>query len=62
VHGTNALVVEQGDIKSAASAVAALLGDDDLRNRLVEAGQKTAREWTWDTSFRAMEQVVGQIP
>ncbi|MBU9662039.1 glycosyltransferase [Burkholderia multivorans] len=58
VHEGNALVVEQGDIEGAKIAVKRLLDDPDLRARLIEGGKKTASEWTWEKSGKAMLEVV----
>lgn len=59
VHERNALVVEQADVIGGRAAVKRLLDDSELRRRLIEAGKKTASEWTWEKSGEAMLSVVG---
>lgn len=54
VHEENALVVEQGDVAGARQAVARLLDNAALREKLVERGFETAKSWTWETSAKAM--------
>lgn len=61
-HETNALVVEQGDVEGARTAVGRLIGDEALRRRLVEAGLETARRWSWERSFDALLKVVNTRP
>lgn len=63
VDGYNALVVEQGDVEGARKAVERLMRDFDLRKRLIENGQKTAKEWSWDRSIDLLEKVIaGEKP
>lgn len=58
IDGQNALVVEAGDVDGATNAVRRLLEDDELRDKMVEQGKKTASEWTWERSFIAMNDLV----
>lgn len=51
----NALVVDPLDIQAATNALQRLINDKSTYNRLVENGQKTAREWTWDKSIDDLE-------
>lgn len=53
--GENALVVDPLDIKAATAAVQRLIDDRELRDRLVQAGQRTAREWGWEPSIDILE-------
>ena len=55
VDNKNALVVEQGDIDGAKKAVQQLIDDRALRERLIQNGYQTAKEWTWEKSIDAME-------
>lgn len=58
VHEGNALVVDQGDILGARTAVQRLITDISLRNALVKGGHKTVQVWSWDRSAKAMLQAV----
>jgi glycosyltransferase involved in cell wall biosynthesis len=58
----NALIVEQGDIDGARKAVKFLLEDSVLRERLINEGYKTVKNWSWDHSFGAMLKVVDEFP
>lgn len=63
VHGTNALVVEQGDIEGGKKAVARLMKDTFLRKKLIENGKETAQAWGWDQSINLLEKVLaGEKP
>ena len=54
-HGDNALLTPVGDAEALAGAIAQLGGDDRLRERLREAGLRTAAEHTWDAAAAAHE-------
>ena len=54
-HGSNALVVEMGDIDGARKAVTTLLGDDNLRESFIKNGLKTVQNWSWDNSANYLE-------
>jgi glycosyltransferase involved in cell wall biosynthesis len=56
----NALVVEQNDVEGAREAVKRLMSDEDLRNKLIENGHKTAKEWSWEKSIKKLEEVIGK--
>ncbi|MDX8459207.1 glycosyltransferase [Mesorhizobium humile] len=58
VDGRNALVVDTGDVAAAKDAVRRLLMDEELRAKLIDGGRKTVREWTWERSFTAMNNVI----
>lgn len=63
VNEENALVVKMRDIEGAKRAVSKLLEDKDLRQRLIESGYKTAREWNWNYSIGLLEKVIaGEEP
>jgi glycosyltransferase involved in cell wall biosynthesis len=54
----NALVVEQGDVEGAKKVVQRLIDDKALREKLIENGYKTSREWSWDKSIKLLEKVI----
>ncbi len=56
----NALVVEQNDVEGAREAVERLLGDNGLRDKLIENGYKTAKDWSWDKSIEKLEEVINK--
>jgi len=55
VEEENALVVDALDIEGARAAVQRLIDDDALRQRLIEAGAQTARNWDWESSVDTLE-------
>ena len=57
-EGENALVVPVGDDEAMAEAVLRLLRDDELRNRLADAGSATAEAFAWDRCVQAFEAVL----
>jgi glycosyltransferase involved in cell wall biosynthesis len=65
-HDVNALLVAPGDHEAAASAVARLLDEPLLANRLASAAQRTAAGLTWDARARRvlefLEQRLGEQP
>ena len=58
VDGYNALIVPPGDPKAVADATLKILRDDKLRERLVEHGIETAKQWTWDKVVDKFEQAI----
>lgn len=56
VDGENCLIVD--DIQSAKVAVARLISDQQLRQRLTQGGLKTAGEWNWNQSIDVLEKVI----
>jgi len=58
VDGYNALIVPPGDPEAVADAVLKILRDDKLRERLVEHGIETAKQWTWDKVVDKFEQAI----
>ncbi len=56
--GVNALVVDSRDTKGARESILKLMNDKTLRERLVENGYQTAKEWSWERSVMAMEWVL----
>ncbi len=49
-HGETGVLVPPGDVSQLATAVAALLRDADLRQRMAEAGRRWARSYNWEAS------------
>ncbi len=63
VDGTNALVVEQGNVSGAKRAVEKLMQNESLRQQLIDGGYKTAKEWNWNRSMDLLEKVIsGEKP
>lgn len=60
--GENALVVEMGDVNGAKKAIQKLIGDKSLREKLIENGHKTAKEWNWEKSIDLLEKVIKNDP
>jgi len=60
--GYNALVVKQGDTKGARMAVERLIKDKGLREKLIQNGFRTAKEWSWDRSIDFLEKVINKEP
>jgi len=58
VDGYNALIVPPGDPKAVADATLKMLRDDKLRERLIEHGIETAKQWTWDKVVDKFEQAI----
>ncbi|MFS8584587.1 MAG: glycosyltransferase family 1 protein [Acidimicrobiia bacterium] len=50
VEGGAGLAVDPTDVDAIAGALAAVLDDDDLADRLRAAGRARAGEWTWDVT------------
>lgn len=57
-HGENALVVDMYDIKGAEKLIKDIIKDKHLKNKLIENGYKTAKEWSWDRSIDLLEKVI----
>ncbi|MEM7165595.1 MAG: glycosyltransferase family 4 protein [Planctomycetota bacterium] len=60
-HGVNGLVAPIGDADQLAQHVAALLADDDLRQRLVTASQETVARFSWENAVERMEDVLKSL-
>lgn len=58
IDNKNALVVEEGDVDGAKNSVSKLINDAHLRQRLIEGGYETVKQWSWDRSAKAMLDVV----
>ena len=61
VDGYNALIVPPGDPKAVADAVLKILKDDKLREKLIERGIETAKQWTWDKVVDKFEQAIKEV-
>lgn len=59
VDGENCLIVD--DIQSAKVAVMQLINDQNLREKLIQGGLKTANQWGWNQSIDALEKVIHQV-
>jgi glycosyltransferase involved in cell wall biosynthesis len=58
IDGYNALLVRPGDPNAVAEAVLKILKDDKLREKLIEHGIQTAKQWTWDKVVDRFEQAI----
>lgn len=58
--GENCFIVD--DIPGARAAVEKLINDQDLRQKLIQGGLKTADEWNWNQSIDALEKVIHRTP
>jgi glycosyltransferase involved in cell wall biosynthesis len=58
VDGYNALVIQPGDPNAVAEAVLKILKDDKLREKLIEHGIQTAKQWTWEKVVDKFEQAI----
>jgi len=61
VNGYNALVVPPGDPQEIARAVVELLKNGNLRERLIDAGLVTAKQWKWDKVIDRFDDVLRNI-
>ena len=59
--GENGLLVPVGDTSAMVAAIRRVLGNDDLRARLVEAGMTTVSEYSWDRAADRMEQCLRRL-
>ncbi len=58
----NALVVEQGDIESAKDSILMLMNNNELRQKLIDNGKKTALEYDWEASIDKLENAFNSKP
>jgi glycosyltransferase involved in cell wall biosynthesis len=58
VDGYNSLVVSPGNPEAVANAAIEILGNDNLRDRLIRGGVETARQWTWDRVVDKFEEAI----
>lgn len=56
----NALVVNMGDVKGAKQAVARLINDKKLREKLIQNGYQTIKNWKWSRSIRFLEDIINK--
>ena len=54
VVGNAGLLVSAGDSETLAGAMAQLLSDGELRERLGKAGQERARQFTWEAAAQQL--------
>jgi glycosyltransferase involved in cell wall biosynthesis len=59
-HNFNALVVSQGDTKSARSALIKLIKNKKIREKIVSGGYQTVKKWGWERSSKAMLSLVNK--
>ena len=59
--GKNCLMVEQDNVQSVSTAIGRLMGDDQLRKRLVEEALETAKSFRWDAVIDKTEKFFNQI-
>ena len=57
----NALVVDATDVAQATNAIRRLIDDKALRERLIQAGMTTARQWQWESSIDVLERYIGDV-
>jgi glycosyltransferase involved in cell wall biosynthesis len=62
MDGKNALVVEEGDVAAARSAVQQLISDRNLRQKLIDGGYETVKKWSWDKSTNMLQKVIKNEP
>jgi glycosyltransferase involved in cell wall biosynthesis len=56
-----ALLVDPEDTDAIAAGLERLLSDEELRQRLVEAGRRRAAEFTWESAARRTLEILGRI-
>jgi glycosyltransferase involved in cell wall biosynthesis len=61
VVGEAAVRIDPESIEEIAQAIRSLLGDEDRRRRLVEAGKARAREFSWERSAREVLSLYGEL-
>jgi len=54
----NALVIPPGDPKMVADAIMRVLIDDKLREKLIDGGLETVKQWTWDKVVDRFEEAL----
>lgn len=58
VNNYNALVVPPGNPNAIAEATLSILKDDKLREKLIDGGLKTSKQWTWDKVADRFEEAI----
>jgi glycosyltransferase involved in cell wall biosynthesis len=61
VDNVNSLVVPPGNPERAANAVIRILVDNNLRNKLIENGLKTAQKFTWDNVTEKFDKAIKEM-
>jgi glycosyltransferase involved in cell wall biosynthesis len=59
--GGAALAVDPEDVEAIASGLERLLSDSELRQRLVEDGQRRAAGFTWEAAARSTLDILDRI-
>ena len=57
-NGKNGILVPVDDVDAFMKAIDELLKDNELREKLVKAGQETAKKFTWERAVIAMEKIL----
>jgi glycosyltransferase involved in cell wall biosynthesis len=57
-HEQNGLLVEQGNPDLLAAGITRVLGDAALRKQLIEGGEKTIQQYSWDRLIRQTTEVL----
>jgi glycosyltransferase involved in cell wall biosynthesis len=60
-HGVNGLVVEPRDVKALAGAIAQIVEDRGLRDRIAAAARERARDYTWPRYSERLLKALDQI-
>jgi len=58
VDGYNSLIVPPGDPAAIAEAVIKILNDQRLRDKLIQGGLETAKQWTWNRVVDKFEEAI----
>jgi len=58
INGYNSLITPPGDPAAIADAVVKILNDQRLRDKLIQNGLETAKQWTWDRVTDKFEKAI----
>jgi glycosyltransferase involved in cell wall biosynthesis len=61
IHRKTGLLVPHRDVKAAATALARILKNDQLRKNLAEAARQHANQFDWDKSTEKMEKILSSL-